>query len=131
LAFATFSFGGYGLALAALALVVFGAIECPPCKTNKNNILALKRRKIFIKSSNLKRSVTHIKKTNIFVEETKKYNFKLFIVKDELAQKYSNSDTSLGKFRTISFPEFDIQLLSSANLSRQQRRSICRGVVVG
>jgi len=26
----TFSFGGYGLALAALALVVFGAIECPP-----------------------------------------------------------------------------------------------------
>jgi len=27
-----FSFGGYGLALAALALVVFGAIECPPVK---------------------------------------------------------------------------------------------------
>jgi len=27
------SFGGYGLALAALALVVFGAIECPPCGT--------------------------------------------------------------------------------------------------
>jgi len=25
-----FSFGGYGLALATLALVVFGAIECPP-----------------------------------------------------------------------------------------------------
>jgi len=25
-----FSFGGYGLALAALALVVFGGIECPP-----------------------------------------------------------------------------------------------------
>jgi len=25
-----FSFGGYGLALAALALVDFGAIECPP-----------------------------------------------------------------------------------------------------
>jgi len=25
-----FSFGGYGLALAALALMVFGAIECPP-----------------------------------------------------------------------------------------------------
>jgi len=25
-----FSFGGYGLALAALALVVFGASECPP-----------------------------------------------------------------------------------------------------
>jgi len=25
-----FSFGGYGLALAALAPVVFGAIECPP-----------------------------------------------------------------------------------------------------
>jgi len=24
-----FSFGGYGLALAALALVLFGAIECP------------------------------------------------------------------------------------------------------
>jgi len=24
------SFGGYGLALAALALVVIGAIECPP-----------------------------------------------------------------------------------------------------
>jgi len=30
LAFATFLVcGGYGLALAALALVVFGAIECP------------------------------------------------------------------------------------------------------
>jgi len=27
------SFGGYGLALAALALVVFGAIECPPAST--------------------------------------------------------------------------------------------------
>jgi len=27
-----FSFGGYGLALAALALVVFGAIECPSDK---------------------------------------------------------------------------------------------------
>jgi len=25
-----FSFGGYGLALAALAFVDFGAIECPP-----------------------------------------------------------------------------------------------------
>jgi len=25
-----FSFGGYGLVLAALALVVFGAIECLP-----------------------------------------------------------------------------------------------------
>jgi len=25
-----FSFGGYGLALAALALMVFGVIECPP-----------------------------------------------------------------------------------------------------
>ena len=25
-----FSLGGYGLALAALALMVFGAIECPP-----------------------------------------------------------------------------------------------------
>jgi len=25
-----FSFGGYGLSLAALALVVSGAIECPP-----------------------------------------------------------------------------------------------------
>jgi len=28
------SFGGYGLALAALALVVFGAIECPPNSTS-------------------------------------------------------------------------------------------------
>jgi len=28
-----FSFGGYGLALAALALVVFGAMECPPEET--------------------------------------------------------------------------------------------------
>jgi len=27
-----FSFGGYGLALAAMALIVFGAIECPPKK---------------------------------------------------------------------------------------------------
>jgi len=27
-----FSFGGYGLALAALALIVFGAIECLPVK---------------------------------------------------------------------------------------------------
>jgi len=30
MAFATFLDGGYGLALAALALMVFGAIECPP-----------------------------------------------------------------------------------------------------
>jgi len=38
-----FSFGGYGLALAALALVVFGAIECPPNKVlSKNKIPVLK-----------------------------------------------------------------------------------------
>jgi len=30
-----FSFGGYGLALAALALVVFGAIERPPAKARR------------------------------------------------------------------------------------------------
>jgi len=30
-----FSFGGYGLPLAALALVVFGAIECPPSQIIK------------------------------------------------------------------------------------------------
>jgi len=34
-----FSFGGYGLALAALALVVFGAIECPPLKTKYTQLL--------------------------------------------------------------------------------------------
>jgi len=32
-----FSFGGYGLALAALALMVFGAIECPPDNSNERN----------------------------------------------------------------------------------------------
>ena len=32
-----FSCGGYGLALAALALVVFGAIECPPFWTSQDN----------------------------------------------------------------------------------------------
>jgi len=31
-----FSFGGYGLALAALALVVFGAIERPPPSKTPN-----------------------------------------------------------------------------------------------
>jgi len=31
-----FSFGGYGLALAALALVVSGAIECPPTERQDN-----------------------------------------------------------------------------------------------
>jgi len=37
-----FSFGGYGLALAALALVVFGAIECPPEKaSNSSKSLAI------------------------------------------------------------------------------------------
>jgi len=30
-----FSFGGYELALAALALVVFGAIECPQIEKRK------------------------------------------------------------------------------------------------
>jgi len=35
-----FSFGGYGLALAALALVVFGAIECPPEKMGVTKIFA-------------------------------------------------------------------------------------------
>jgi len=34
-----FSFGGYGLALAALALVVFGAIEYPP-STNRYSFLS-------------------------------------------------------------------------------------------
>jgi len=36
-----FSFRGYGLALAALALVVFGAIECPPfshCRAFKTRL---------------------------------------------------------------------------------------------
>ena len=33
-----FSFGGYGLALAALALVVFGAIECPPEKRDQKHV---------------------------------------------------------------------------------------------
>jgi len=44
-----FSFGGYGLALAALALVVFGAIECPhvkqdlsPCMTTGSCFRILK-----------------------------------------------------------------------------------------
>jgi len=32
-----FSFGGYGLALAALALVVFGATECPPFRFTMTN----------------------------------------------------------------------------------------------
>jgi len=41
-----FSCGGYGLALAALALVVFGAIECPPngntmFNTDKENLMFL------------------------------------------------------------------------------------------
>ena len=34
-----FSFGGYGLALAALALMVFGAIVCPPHFYSLNTIL--------------------------------------------------------------------------------------------
>jgi len=35
-----FSFGGYGLALAVLALMVFGAIECHPkvCKAGTKEI---------------------------------------------------------------------------------------------
>jgi len=33
-----FSFGGNGLALAALALVVFGAINAPPKKTTSTEI---------------------------------------------------------------------------------------------
>jgi len=44
-----FSFGGYGLALAALALVVFGAIECPPvkmtCETDGDIHIAVSIRK--------------------------------------------------------------------------------------
>jgi len=32
-----FSFGGYGLALAALALMVFGAIGCPPFNNQSHN----------------------------------------------------------------------------------------------
>jgi len=34
-------FGGYGLALAALALVVFGAIECPPIWNECYNLLIM------------------------------------------------------------------------------------------
>jgi len=36
------SFGGYGLALAALALMVFGAIECLPCSPAQRAPLAAK-----------------------------------------------------------------------------------------
>jgi len=43
LAFATFLVGGYGMALAALALVVFGATECPPyikqCKIKQSALV--------------------------------------------------------------------------------------------
>jgi len=45
-----FSFGGYGLALAALALVVSGAIECPPKKAflmKNKRLLAVSRSKVF------------------------------------------------------------------------------------
>jgi len=38
-----FSFGGYGLALAALTLVDFGAIECPP-----SLIIAFSTQKFFL-----------------------------------------------------------------------------------
>jgi len=37
-----FSFGGSGLALAALALVVFGAIECPPLERTETNLIHFK-----------------------------------------------------------------------------------------
>jgi len=40
-----FSFGGNGLALAALALVVFGAIECPPFEhTSKRHLKPIQRK---------------------------------------------------------------------------------------
>jgi len=45
-----FSLGGYGLALAALALVVFGAIECPP----KNDIKRKTNTKKYLIKSFLK-----------------------------------------------------------------------------
>jgi len=35
-----FSFGGYGLALAALALVVFGAYDSYPTQLNEKKVLA-------------------------------------------------------------------------------------------
>jgi len=37
-----FSFGGSGLALATLALVVFGAIECPP-KNRTNEVASFEK----------------------------------------------------------------------------------------
>jgi len=46
-----FSFGGYGLALAALALVVFGAHDSYPIKTFKSGVENLKIGKIGIHPS--------------------------------------------------------------------------------
>jgi len=44
-----FSFGGYGLALAALALMVFGAIECLPKYLESPKDSSKKQLKIFFK----------------------------------------------------------------------------------
>jgi len=48
MALATFSFGGYGLALAALALMVFGAIECPPYVSHPKHACPFCREEICI-----------------------------------------------------------------------------------
>jgi len=54
-----FSFGGYGLALAALALMVFGAIECPPSK------LTWKADPHSLKNITLNHTFRQIKKTAV------------------------------------------------------------------
>jgi len=52
-----FSFGGYGLALAALALVVFGAIECPPLKDSCTTITGFAFGSVFV--ARLNRCIFH------------------------------------------------------------------------
>jgi len=50
-----FSFGGYGLALVALTLVVFGAIECPPFSYLEN--IEMREQKKTQRASGCRRSM--------------------------------------------------------------------------
>ena len=80
-----FSFGGYGLALAALALVVFGAIVCPPSSSSS---------KVRIQSIQF---FCHIFKMYWYFENTLKFLVKLNISEFPLGTSRMGSKLDAGQ----------------------------------
>jgi len=114
-----FSFGGYGLALAALALVVFGAIECPSnfflwrfsCKLafRTQTTIVLSRFQV-LKGLNYlrdKHAIMHrdVKPSNILVNSGGEIKICDFGVSGQLIDSMANSFVGTRSYMSVSAPK--------------------------